>query len=614
MSTGLRQDVTLSGPVGHATRRTVSFAGTLTSVQRNRNDDAMQASLSVSTHLVGKRYLETIPLERRRAGGQVYTPDYLADFVLVQAGFGAGSGGTLLDPSCGAGVFLERAVRLLAKGLNTSGRTGPSVARQRALANLVEATLFGVDVDETACELSRAAVRQAVIRCTGLPLRPDFFRSNVVCGDFLFSADVDRLSSEQRGFRFIVGNPPYVPTTRLDAAYKDRLRGAFKTAAGRLDLYALFMERSLSLLLRGGRLALLTPDKFLVSQSARDLRAFLLHRNAVRTIACFRSHKVFTDAATVPCVTVIERSGRARGVTVLACGDRPDSTGLIPVLERRSVAQSTLSSEPWHLHAMDHHKLALKLQASHPPLAQFAVRISAGPATGRDGVFVFPRGSQPEVEESLLRPVVRGRDLERFHLNDPGLDALVPYRFDASGHSSLIDIAAFPGARRYLFRHRRELQDRHCVRVWGKRWYDLHDQMLVDLAREPKILVPDVANSNQFVVDTGHFLPLHSVYYVIPKTGIDLNYLCAILNSRVAEFLIKVFSPVVKDGFNRYRRQFLATIPVPLASMEQVREISAAARDGRTDELDDRIAGLFGLGRGEYQSLAVEHMKPGARR
>jgi adenine-specific DNA-methyltransferase len=593
--------------------KVLGFAGTLTSVQATRNDDAMQASPSVSTDLVGDRYLATIPLERRRAGGQVYTPAYLADFVLFQAGFGADSAGTLLDPACGAGIFLEQAVRLLGDALGTGRRPVSGIARPRALADLVEATLFGVDVDETACELSRAAVRRAVTQYTGLRLRADFFRSNVVREDFLFSTDVDRFSLEQGGFRFIVGNPPYVPTTRIGAEYKDRLRRAFKTAAGRLDLYAVFMERSLGLLARGGRVALVTPDKFLVSQSARDLRAFLLRGNAVRTIACFRSHKVFADAAIVPCVTVIERAGRARGITVLACGDRPDPTGRIPVLERRSVAQSTLSSEPWHLHAIDH-QLALKLQASHPPLAQFAVRISAGPATGRDGVFVFPHGSQPEVEESLLRPVVRGRDLERFHITNPALDALIPYRFDTAGNSSLIDIASFPGARRYLLQHRRELEARHCVRVWGKRWYDLHDQMLVDLARTPKIIVPDVANSNRFVVDSGQFLPLHSVYYIIPRTGIDLNYLCAILNSRVAEFLIKVFAPVVKDGFNRYRRQFLATIPVPLASTEQVRRISAAAMGGLHEELDDRVADLFGLDRDEYRSLAVEHMKAGAGR
>ena len=564
----------------------------------------MGESASSFAQLAGKRYLETVPLERRRAGGQVYTPAYLVDFMLEQVGFGRASA-TLLDPACGAGVFLERAVAALAKQLG-SAPEGPGIARpdgQRALADAVESTLFGVDVEETACDMTRAAVRRAVMEHSGAPLPAGFFRNNVVCGDFLFSENVARLPSARDGFRFIVGNPPYVTTTRLDAHYKDRLRGSFETAAGRLDLYAVFMERALGLLAPGGRLALLTPDKFLVSQSARGLRALLLHKNAIRTIARFRSHKVFADAATVPCVTVIERAGRARDVTVLACGERPDASGRVAVIEKRKIEQRTLSSGPWHLHALDRHEVARKLQGSHPTLAHLTVRISAGPATGRDGVFVFPRGAHPEIEDCLLRPAVRGRDITRFHIDDPSLNALVPYTFDASGNSTLVDIAAFPGARRYLQRHRAELEARHCVRVWGKHWFDLHDQMLVDLARQPKILVPDVANSNRFVVDRGRYLPLHSVYYLMPRHGIDSDYLCALLNSRVAEFLVKLFSPVVKDGFNRYRQQFLATLPVPLVSTDQAREIGAAAREGCSEEVDARIARLFRLTIDEYRAL-----------
>ncbi|HWL88856.1 MAG TPA: TaqI-like C-terminal specificity domain-containing protein [Polyangiaceae bacterium] len=565
-------------------------------------------SLETVAQLEGQRYLDTVSLEQRRAGGQIYTPPYLADFVLTQARFVSplrADHSTLLDPSCGAGVFLERAVAVIAEHVReTHGELTRSVAR-KALVAAVEANLFGVDVDETACVMTRNAVRRAIHEWTGSPLPASFFQSNVVHGDFLFSQEVTLLPPMAKdGFQFIVGNPPYVPTTRISAKYKERLRGSFESAAGRLDLYAMFMERALGLLARGGRLALLTPDKFLVSQSARDLRALLLHGNAIRTVARFRSHKVFADAATVPCVTVVERGGRPREVTVLSCADRPDASGQIAVLESREIQQRSLSSAPWHLHALDRHELARRLQGSHPTLAHLTIRVSAGPATGRDGVFVFPRGSQPGVEECLLRPVVRGRDLEPFRINDPGLEMLVPYVFDAAGNAALIDIKEFPGAFRYLRRHRAELEARHCVRVWRKLWYDLHDQISTDLAHQPKILVPDVANSNRFVVDSGHFLPLHSVYYLIPRHGVDASYLCAILNSRVAQFLVRLFSPVVKDGFNRYRQQFLANLPVPLVSTETAQEISTAARQGRLDEIDRWIARLFRLTTEEYETLS----------
>jgi hypothetical protein len=134
--------------------------------------------------------------------------------------------------------------------------------------------------------------------------------------------------------------------------------------------------------------------------------------------------------------------------------------------------------------------------------------------------------------------------------------------------------------RRYLRGHRRSLEDRHCVRVWEKSWYDLHDPVPLDLASTRKILVPDVARYNRFALDDRNW-PLHSVYYLVP-TGIDAEFLTALLNSLPIEFLIRLRAPVVKDGFSRYRKQFLHDLPVvapPRA--EQARLIAAASRGER---------------------------------
>ena len=172
----------------------------------------------------------------------------------------------------------------------------------------------------------------------------------------------------------------------------------------------------------------------------------------------------------------------------------------------------------------------------------------------------------------------------------------MPYTFDRqTGAGRLIDLASYPKAKAYLEKHRSVLQARHCVRVWEKEWFDLHDQAPIDLAREPKILVPDVANSNRFAVDEGRFLPLHSAYYILPNAGVDLHFLAAILNSRVSRFLIRLLAPVVKDGFNRYRRQFLMMLPVPNAAPGIVREIARAARSGDARSADELSAKLFAL-------------------
>lgn len=536
--------------------------------------------------LLGEEYLAGLTVQERRQNGQVYTPPHVVDFVLAQAGYAADPRGPLLDPACGAGAFLEGAVRVLARNV-FGGDTRPQSFLER-----VETELFGIDVDEHACGLATEAVRRTVQALVPGPLPPGYFARNVRRADFLTPEGLDGLPAP---FAFVVGNPPYVSATRIHAAQKAELRRRFATASGRLDLYTLFIERAVGALAEDGRAALITPDKYLVSQSARSLRGFLADRGVLRSIARFRSHRVFASAATVPCVTVFDRTAGAPDVEVLACDDAPAPSPRIEVRERALVPRSSLTSAPWYLSTAGALPLARRLQAGRPRVADVTVRVSAGPATGRDGVFVMPRGSEPEIEPELLRPAVRGRDVDAYAIRDPQLDILLPYTFDVAGEAQLIDLRRFAGAARYLARHREVLGARHCVRVWEKRWYDLHDHPACDLASQPKILVPDVADSNRFAVDRGRFFPLHSAYYLLPRERADLEFLVGLLNSTVAAFFVRVFSPVVKDGFNRYRQQFLHEIPIPATTADERAAIALAARDRDAATVDRHVERLFGL-------------------
>lgn len=554
----------------------------------------------------GNDYLKSVPVDRRRRVGQVYTPRHLADFILDQTGYvpvEAIEDRTLLDPSCGAGVFLIAAVQRLVARLQWLGVDTASVPGRRRVLRSVAANFFGVDTDPTACELARAAIRSELARLLCAPVHAKFFARNITCADYLLRFRPVRLSRRRSAkIDFIVGNPPYVATTRISAAYKERLRKRFRTASGRLDLYTLFMERSLTLLADGGRMAFITPNKFLVSMTSRPLRALLLAEGAIRTIANFRSHKVFDDAATVPCITVFERGASAGFLTVLECHDRPAPNGDLPIVARSSIDHAHLDEGPWHLAGGDLRALAGAVCRDHPRLATFASRVSAGIATGCDGVFVLPASTAAGIEPELRRSAIRGRDLAAYEINDAQLDIIMPYVYDAFGRPRLTDLARYPKARAYLSDHRALLEKRHCCRVWEKAWYDIHDPVPFDVAAQPKILVPDVARSNRFAFDAGRYCPLHSAYYLIPK-DIDPLYLTAVLNSTPVEFLIRMLAPTVKDGFSRYRRQFLLDLPVPIAPESQMRAIAAAARARDHERVEQLVAPLFALAPKERDGL-----------
>jgi adenine-specific DNA-methyltransferase len=545
--------------------------------------------------LDGEEHQRATPTAERRRTGRVYTPEHVARFVVDLAGLGdrGAPAGALLDPACGAGVFLIAAIEEIANAHQFEGGARRTARRARTFLDTVEASVFGVDIDPIACSIARAAAREAVSRYVSAPIPRGYLDANVVEADFLMD-DAVRALRPASGFAFVVGNPPYVSATRLPARYKEGLRRLFKTSSGRLDLYTAFMEHGLALLAPGGRLAFITPDKFLNSQTSAALRGHLLAHATLRVIARFDSHKVFDEAATVPCITVFEKGTHHAKTDVLQCesvGDPP----AITVVDRSSVAARTLGSAPWRLQSDDARSLVARLEGRHPRVQQLAARISAGPASGRDKLFVFADGEAPDVEAELLVRAVRGRDINAFRIQDPGLRALVPYEYDAFGNGTLVRLADYPRAARYLRSIRASLEERHCVRVWERAWHEWHDPVTTDIAARRKLLVPDVANTSRFAVDDGRFLPLHSVYYLVPRSGVDADFLAGVLNSFVAEFIVRTLSPVVKDGFSRYRQQFVAALPVPLATPSITRRVAAASRAADRERVNDLVAELFGV-------------------
>lgn len=572
----------------------------------------MEGQLPTTGHAAGHEYLSTYSVDQRRASGRIYTPPHLVEFVLEQAGYlvrHPADQRPLLDPACGAGVFLEQAIAVLLNRLRRNGVDPHGAAGFRHFLELIECQLWGVDSDERSCEIARAVVRGTVEYLTGQKAPRGFFDSNIVNADFLSDPVVEALPPiRDKYLGFLVGNPPYVSTTRLDAAYKQRLRARYISASGRIDLYTLFVERALAVLPKGGRLTLITPDKFLTSYSARALRSHVLRESAIRSIALFDSHKVFQNAAIVPCITVFEKGARKAQVWVRKCVS-DSQRALVRVIERRKMTHFDNGTAEWRVLSDDVKRLVARLQAGHPTLADTAQRISAGPATGRDAIFVSPTADARDVEPELLRPVVRGRDITRYRIADANLSILLPYVFDKFGNTSIVDLRKYPGAARRLAAHRETLIERHCVRIWGKAWYEFHDQPAVDLARCPKIVVPDVADSNRFAVDSGRFFPLHSAYYILPKASIDLDYLTAVLNSDVAAFLVRVNSPLVKDGFQRYRQQFLASLPVPNASATEVSLIAKASDAGDHERANALVEKLFRLASADAAKLRAYLLK-----
>lgn len=286
--------------------------------------------------------------ELKNAGGIFYTPTYIVQF-MVENAIGSLCAERapkdvarlrILDPACGSGSFLIAAYqflldwhlkwyhdhdpKLLARGkdpvihITGSGEWRLTTSeRKRILLN----NIFGADVDAQAVETTKLSLLLKVLEgetseSVGQTMRlfheralPDL-EQNIKCGNTLVGPDLyqqmemEQIATDERyrinafdwekefpdilhngGFHAIVGNPPYVDIKTLPAIDAEYIFSKFKTANNRINLFAVFIEKALSLLAPGRfRFAMIVPTALAAQESYQALRRLILQNAQVTKV------------------------------------------------------------------------------------------------------------------------------------------------------------------------------------------------------------------------------------------------------------------------------------------------------------------------------------------
>lgn len=261
----------------------------------------------------------------------------------------------VVDPACGSGLFLMKALDFLKEYYENKN------IKEALCEKIIRENLYGVDADEQAAEIASSN-----LALKALNLKEPFYE-NIKVGDSLLSwLDIDdvheyaaqltqlitirhsartekkrdkkeewekkerkireELNSlhnkklldtyfnqckinflpfnwqiefpevfdpgkpkEERGFDVAIGNPPWVSFGLRDAGklpeelkryYNDRINAA----EYKISLYALFMERGISLLHAQGVFGFIVPDSFLLGRYFSKLRRYILDMTKIREI------------------------------------------------------------------------------------------------------------------------------------------------------------------------------------------------------------------------------------------------------------------------------------------------------------------------------------------
>ncbi|MDH4481303.1 MAG: Eco57I restriction-modification methylase domain-containing protein, partial [Rhodoferax sp.] len=429
----------------------------------------------------------------------------------------------------------------------------------------------------------------------------------LACSDFL-------LKPLRGSFDFVVGNPPYVRQERIPHVLLAQYRKLYTTLYDRADLYVPFIERSLSLLSDGGQLAFICADRWTKNKYGGPLRAMVANGFHLRAYVDMLDTPAFdSDVIAYPAITLIRR---AKGASTLVAerpvidseklallakalqGSKPDFACGVSLVE-----QAGLGFDPWVLSSAGKRALLRRLEARYPSLEEAGCKVGIGVATGADKAFIGPM-NELNVEPSRKLPLATTKDITSGYVRWTGLGVVNPFEDDGG----LADLRAYPKLRAYLERHREAIAGRHVAQKAPARWYRTIDRITPSLAKQPKLLIPDIKGSAHVVFEDGKLYPHHNLYFVVSKDW-ELRALQAVLLSCVARQFVAAYSTTMRGGFLRFQAQYLRRIHIPL--WEQVSDdmrarLAKAATGLDLAECDAAACELYGLSSEEMDMLARE--------
>jgi len=585
---------------------------------------AWQAPATISSDNVQQSFLpalRTTLVTGGKTSGIYYTPKYIVEHI-VQQNVGHWFRSTpasietapsVLDMSCGSGSFLLAAYQRIVDRLSANNSLTIKEKHQ-----LLTRCIFGVDRDPRAVEIAR--LNLWLIGLNSRVSLPDL-SANILVGNSLLDPAIQGDSAalqlffgtdwQQRkpilwknafpqqmaagGFDIIVGNPPYVRIQNMEDQLEKRFYAEyFGAATGGFDLSVAFVEMALKLLKPGGMVGLIVSNALLKSNYAEHLRRRLTQDRVLRHVVDFTDQLVFRGVGAYTCLIFLQKPGPSS----------PKATSIfslksIPALQLRrseenevydkqmvsgSIENRRLGSGPWVLVPDREQRLREKLADRRPRLGEL-VRIFQGIKTGLDAAFILRvTRSIPEqglvmayseltnkehpFELALMKPLIKGGHMRRFHLVSSDLMMLLPYKeAQLITEDTLRD--KYEHAWKYLEQVKGNLSSRPKVTKsgWGTKWYAFSYPKNLLLFPKPKLITPDIAAEASFAYDEDgvvYFSGGVAGGYGLAMTSdkVTPQFLTGLLNSSLLDWYFQPGAARFREGYFLYESRFLRSQPI----------------------------------------------------
>jgi len=515
-------------------------------------------------------YLALVPRAVRHALGEYYTPEWLAELILDEAGYRGEPEMRLLDPACGSGIFLVLAIERSRGQLRRAG-----ISEDEAAGRIVR-SIHGFELNPLAALAARANYRLALgeggrsIPARSIPVRR-----------------IDALLSpgEIEPFDLVVGNPPWVRWDYLTEKYRQatlplwKKYGLFsltgfqaRLGGGKKDLSMLFTYACADRYLKpGGRLGFLITQEVFKSKSAGEgFRRFRLGEEGeplgVLAAHDFTKLRPFEGAANKPAALVLAKGVPTSYPVPYFTWERAGGELKRSCLEARPLGSvvGPWITQPFGAAAQfplcDNSPYRARLGANANPYGVFWLEVLESLPGGKLRVRnLTEMGKRPippvtqAIEADLVFPAVRGADLGRWRAATAIHVLIVQDPETRRGYAEDLLGSRWPLTVAWLAQFREELAARALFRKYHRQGgHPYYSQF--NISRETfapfKVVWQRMSNDlraavvGQWAGPAGRkaIVPLETTAFIATSSEEEAHYLCALMNSMTVREFVRSFS------------------------------------------------------------------------